>query len=72
MKMPDNLVEAEKNISLFQWDNILMSQISGVDFPVSNLNKVSPASINIEEVIPQKFYACHYKNDWYFGITDTF
>ena len=49
-----------------------MSQISGVDFPVSNLNKDSPASINIEEVIPQKFYACHYKNDWYFGITDMF
>ena len=34
-----------------------MSQILGVDFPESNLIEDSPASIHIEEVIPQKFYA---------------
>ena len=51
-------------------DNILMSQISVVEFPVSNLIEDSPASINIEEVIPQKFYACRYENDWYFGIAN--
>ena len=44
-----------------------MSQISGIDFPVSNLIEDSPASVNIEEVIPQKFYVCCYKNNWYFG-----
>ena len=51
-------------------DNILMSRISGVDFPVSNLIEDSPASINIEESLPQKFYACCYENDWYFGIAN--
>ena len=51
-------------------DNILMSRISGVDFPVSNLTEDSSASINIEKVISQKFYACRYKNDWYFGIAN--
>ena len=49
-------------------DNVLMSQISGIDFPASNLIEDSPASINIEEVIPQKFYPCCYENDWCFGI----
>ena len=47
-----------------------MSRISGVDFPVSNLIEDSSLSINIEEVIPQKFYACCYKNDWYCGIAN--
>ena len=47
-----------------------MSRISGVDFPVQNLIEDSTASINIEEVIPQKFYACHYENNWYFGIVN--
>ena len=51
-------------------DNILMSRISGVNFPVSNLFEDSLASVNIEEVIPQKFYACCYENDWYFGIVN--
>ena len=51
-------------------DNILMCQISGLDFPVSNLIDDSSASINIEEVIPQKFYACHFENNWYFGIAN--
>ena len=51
-------------------DNILMSRISGVDFPVSNLIEDSLASITMEEVIPQKFYACRYENDWYFGIAN--
>ena len=71
--MPDNLEEAEKTIFLFpipNGDNISMSRISGVDFPVSNLIEDSPASINIEEVIPRKFYACRYENDWYFGIAN--
>ena len=49
-------------------DNILMLWISGVNFSVSNLIEDSPASTNIEDVKPQKFYACRYKNDWYFGI----
>ena len=48
-------------------DNILMFQISDVDVTVSNFIEGSPTSINIEEVIPQKFYACRYENDWYFG-----
>ena len=47
-----------------------MSQISGVDFPVSNLIDDSPASTNIEEVIPQTFYACSYEKDWYFVIAN--
>ena len=51
-------------------DNILMSRISGVDFAASNLIEDSPASINIEEVLPQKFYACHYEKYWYFGIVN--
>ena len=38
-----------------------MSQISGVDFSVSNLIEDSPASINIDDVVPQKCYACGYK-----------
>ena len=50
--------------------NILLTQISGVDFPVSNLTEDSPASIIIEEVIPQEFYVCHYEKDWYFGIAN--
>ena len=50
--------------------NILITQISGVDFPVSNLTEDSPASIIIEEVIPQEFYVCHYEKDWYFGIAN--
>ena len=32
--------------------------------------KDSPAPINIEEVIPHKFFACRSENDWYFGITN--
>ena len=32
--------------------------------------KNSPAPINIEEVIPHKFFACHSENDWYFGIAN--
>ena len=51
-------------------DNILMSRISGVDFPLSNLIEDSPVSINIEGVIPQTFYACRYENDWYLGIAN--
>ena len=51
-------------------DNILMSRILGVNFSVSNLIEDSPASINIEEVIPRKFYACCYENDWYFGMAN--
>ena len=47
-----------------------MSWILGVDFPVSNLTEDSPVSIDLEEVIPQTFYACSYKNDWYFGIAN--
>ena len=53
-------------------DNILMSWILGVDFLVSNLTEDSPVSIDLEEVIPQKFYACSYKNDRYFGIANCF
>ena len=49
--------------------NILMSSVSGVDFRISNLIEDLPGSVNIE-VIPQKFYACHYENDWYFGIAN--
>ena len=30
----------------------------------------SPASIYVEEVIPQTFYACSYKNDRYLGIAN--
>ena len=30
----------------------------------------SSASINTEEVIPQKFYACPYGNEWYFEIAN--
>ena len=45
--------------------NIFMSWISGVDFPVSNLIEDSPTTINIEEVIPEKSFACCYENDWY-------
>ena len=48
-------------------DSVLTSWISGVDFPVSDLIEDSPASINIEEVISQKFYGCRYENDLYFG-----
>ena len=67
MKMSYNLEEAKKNNQFIpNGNNILMSWISGVDFPVSNLIEDSPTSINIEEVI-QKFYACCYKNNWYFG-----
>ena len=44
-------------------DNILISRISGVDFPVSNLIEDSPASKNIEEVTSQKFYACRCESD---------
>ena len=58
MKIPYNLEEAEKTISLFPGENISMSQISGVDFKVSNLIEYSAVSINLEEIIPQKFYAC--------------
>ena len=49
-----------------------MSRISGVDFPVSNLIEYSPVSINIEEIIPQKFYAyaCNYENNLYFRIAN--
>ena len=47
-----------------------MSRISGVDFLLSNLTENSPASINIEEVIPQKFHACCYENDCYFEIAN--
>ena len=43
-------------------NNILMSWISGVDFPVSNLITT--------KVIPQKFYACHYESNWYFRIAN--
>ena len=32
--------------------------------------KDSPAPINIAEVIPHKFFACHSENDWYFGIAN--
>ena len=32
-----------------------MYRISGIAFPVSNLIEDSPASINVEKVIPQKF-----------------
>ena len=49
--------------------NILMSWVSGVDFQISNLIEDPPGSVNIE-VIPQKFYACHYENNWYFGIAN--
>ena len=49
MKMPDNLEEAEKNCQFIpNDDNILMCQISAVDFPVSNLIEDSPTLINIE------------------------
>ena len=47
-----------------------MFENSGVDFPVSNLIEDSPASINTEEIIPQKFNASHYKNNWYFRIAN--
>ena len=47
-----------------------MSRISGVDFSVSSLIEDSQASINIEEVIAQNFYACCYENDWYFGTAN--
>ena len=69
MKMPDNLEEAKKT-HIPIGDNILMSRISEVDFPVSNMIEGSPPSINIEELIPQKFYVCCYENDWYFGIAN--
>ena len=71
MKMPDNLEEAKKAHHIFpNGDNILMSGISEVDFPVSNMIEGSPPSINIEELIPQKFYVSCYENDWYFGIAN--
>ena len=47
-----------------------MSWISGVDFPVSDLIEDSPASINIEEAISQKFFACRYENDLYLGTAN--
>ena len=49
-----------------------MSRISRVDFPVSNMIEYSPVSINIEEIIPQKFYAyaCRYENNLYFRIAN--
>ena len=61
--MSDNLEGAGKTIKSCK------SLISGGDFPVSNLIKDSPTSINTE-VIPQKFCACRYENDWYFGIAN--
>ena len=68
MKMPDNLEEAEKNYQfIHNDDNILMCQISAVDFPVSNLIEDSPTLINIEYV---KSFILLYKNNWYFGIAN--
>ena len=60
----------KKHHFILNGDNTLISRISVVDFPVSNLIEDSPASINIEEAIPQKFYGCRYENDWYFGIAN--
>ena len=41
-----------------------------MDSPVSDLIEDSPASINIEEVMSQKFYACRYENDLYFAMAN--
>ena len=53
-------------------ENILMSQISGVDFPVSNLIKDSPASINIEESNTTEVLCFLLQKQWYFGIANYF
>ena len=58
----------KKHHFILNGDNTLISRISVVDFPVSNLIEDSPASINIDDVVPQKCYACGYKNNWYFGM----
>ena len=65
MKYAKTFIGIRKNYHFIpNGDTILMSS----RFAETNLIEGSPATISIEEVTPQTFYACRYEKDWYFRI----
>ena len=54
------------------WDNTLISRTSGVDIAVTYLIEDSLTTLSIVEVTQQKFCACYFEKDRYFGIINCF